>query len=275
MLDKMKTEEGAGSSLLKLTCLWDMHMRKTSRWWLKERPVSIFPCPSWCPHSEEVNRWTQGRMLKAYNWVADMGLNNKDCFVTKLQCKWFVTDSSEAFNLCVWKLDCTKRKTSLCMKTHCFRRVCVFCSLCVFLWMVSYLWRQQRLHFFFFWQKKTMLERWKLSEQNWICHVAQHHKDSYLRTERKWQSAPRQGLSSVLHACSHLSWVVAWKPQSACWSVNFIWRIFYGIVFFPPLDFEVYSHFLGYPQMMTYPSGCLHYKDRIFTAESFLFAHFP
>ena len=26
-----------------------------------------------------------------------MGLNDKDCFATKLQCRWFVTDSSEAF----------------------------------------------------------------------------------------------------------------------------------------------------------------------------------
>ena len=87
-----------------------------------------------------------------------MGLNNKDCFVTKLQCRWFVTDSSEAFNLCVWKLDCTKRETSLCMKMHCFRRICIFCSLCVFLWMVSYLWRQQHLWFFFFF----------LAEENYV-----------------------------------------------------------------------------------------------------------
>ena len=162
-----------------------------------------------------------------------MGLNNKDRFATKLQCRWFVTDFSEAFNQCVWKLDCTKIETSLCIKMHCFRRICIFCSLfmCISLNGKSSL-KKAASSFFFFFQKKTMSERWKLSEQNWICHVAQHLKDTYLRTERKWQSATRQGLSSVLHACSHLSWV-AWKPQSACWSVNFIWRIFYGIVFFP------------------------------------------
>ena len=173
-----------------------------------------------------------------------MGLNDKDCFATKLQCRWFVTDSSEAFNQCAWKLDCTKRETALRMKMHYFRRIRIFCSLFLYISLNGKLPLKKAVSssFFFFLQKKTILERWKLSEQNWICHVAQQLKDSYLRTKRKWQSAPRQRLSSILHACSHLSWV-AWKPQSACWSVNFIWRIFYGIVFSPLLTLKFISIF--------------------------------
>ena len=93
-----------------------------------------------------------------------MGLNDKDCFATKLQCRWFVTDSSEAFKQCAWKLDCTKRETALRMKMHYFRRICIFCSLFLYISLNGKLPLKKAVSssFFFFFEEENYIGEMKI-----------------------------------------------------------------------------------------------------------------
>ena len=114
-----------------------------------------------------------------------MGLNNKDRFATKLQWRWFVTDFSKAFNQCVWKLDCTKIETSLCIKMHCFRRICIFCSLfmCISLNGKSSLKKAASSFFFFFSEENYVREmKIKWTKLNLPCGTA---SQGYLFENRK------------------------------------------------------------------------------------------